>query len=359
VARVHVLTAAVLFGTTGTAQALGPDIEPLAVGTARIGVGAVLLVVIALAMGRARLGGGDRRLVALSGVFVAVYQASFFAAVADTGVAVGTVVALGSAPAFTGVFGRAFAGEVLARRWYAATGLAFVGVCLLTLGGGGGGQVSAPGIALALAAGAGYAGYAVAGKRLLDQGATPEGVMAAVFATGAVLLSPLLFLVPTQRLATTDGLLLALYLGALPTALAYILFARGLERLGASETSTLTLAEPVTALVLGFAVLGERPGAVAVAGAALVLGGLSLLGLGEIAGRVPRNGRDRDNERRHDGVGARGEAAAQADHAPAGRGAAGAQLLRGDGPPRPGRDAGALERGRHRGRRPGRAHARA
>ena len=43
--RVCVLTAAVLFGTTGTAQALGPEIEPLAVGTARIAIGAVLLVV--------------------------------------------------------------------------------------------------------------------------------------------------------------------------------------------------------------------------------------------------------------------------------------------------------------------------
>jgi drug/metabolite transporter, DME family len=279
VARLHVLTAAVLFGTTGTAQALGPSIEPLAVGTARIVAGAALLVLIAVVTGRARLGAADRRLVFVSGVFVAVYQASFFAAVADTGVAVGTVVALGSAPAFTGLFARALTGERLVPRWYAATGLACVGVCLLTLGGGDGGQVSAPGMALALAAGAGYAGYAVAGKRLLDQGGTPEGVMAAVFATGALTLSPLLFIVPAGPLLTTEGLALAAYLGALPTALAYILFARGLERLGPSETSTLTLAEPVTAMALGFAVLSERPGPVALAGAALVLAGLALLAL--------------------------------------------------------------------------------
>jgi drug/metabolite transporter (DMT)-like permease len=35
----------------------------------------------------------------------------------------------------------------------------------------------------------------------------------------------------------------------------------------------------VTAAALGFAVLGERPGATAVAGAALVLAGLALLAL--------------------------------------------------------------------------------
>jgi DME family drug/metabolite transporter len=279
VARVHVLTAAVLFGTTGTAQALGPDIDPLAVGSARIVVGAALLAVVALAAGRARLGSGDRRLVLLSGVFVAVYQASFFAAVADTGVAVGTVVALGSAPVFTGLFGRLFAGERLERHWLAATGLACGGVCLLTLAGSSGGEVSAPGIALALAAGAGYAGYAVAGKRLLDQGGTPETVMAAVFGTGAIILLPTLAITPSTDLLTANGLALAAYLGAVTTALAYILFAKGLKQIGASETSTLTLAEPVTATALGVLVLGERPSVAAAAGAALVLSGLALLSM--------------------------------------------------------------------------------
>jgi drug/metabolite transporter, DME family len=300
-ARVHVLTAAVLFGTTGTAQALGPDIEPLAVGSARIVVGAALLALVALAAGRASgsaarragLGSADRRLVLLAGAFVAVYQASFFAAVADTGVAVGTVVALGSAPAFTGVIGRLFAGERLEGRWFAATGLACAGVCLLTLGGGSGGEVSAPGIGLALAAGAGYAGYAVIGKHLLDRGGTPEGVMAAVFGTGALILLPALFVMDTGELYSPGGLALAGYLGAVTTTVAYILFAKGLKQIAASETATLTLAEPVTAMVLGFAVLGERPGAVAVAGAALVLAGLALLAV-RVEGR--RWGRPRAAE---------------------------------------------------------------
>jgi drug/metabolite transporter, DME family len=278
-ARAQVLTAAVLFGTTGTAQALGPEIEPLAVGAARIVVGGTLLVVVAALAGRATLGDGDRRLVLLSGVFVALYQVGFFAAVADTGVAVGTVVALGSAPAFTGVFGRLFTGERLERQWFLATGLACAGVALLTLGGGSGGEVSAPGIGLALMAGAGYAGYAVASKHMLDRGATPEAVMAAVFGTGAILLLPALALVGPGQVVSAQGVALAAYLGAVTTALAYILFARGLEQIGASETATLTLAEPVTAMALGFLVLGERPGAVAVAGAGLVLGGLALLAL--------------------------------------------------------------------------------
>jgi DME family drug/metabolite transporter len=282
-ARTQILSAAVLFGTTGTAQAVGPELDPLAVGTSRIAVGGALLALIALlaaATGRLRLTtGGGPRAVLLAGACVAVYQATFFAAVDDTGVAVGTVVAIGSGPAFAGLFARTFAGERLTPRWAAATGLACAGVVLLVLGGGAGGSVSAPGVGLALISGAGYAGYAVASKRMLDAGGAPEAVMAAVFGVGALLMLPLLAIVPAGGLATPGGLTLILYLGAVPTALAYVLFARGLERTGASETATLTLAEPLTAAALGVIALGERPGLAAAAGAALVMGGLAVLAL--------------------------------------------------------------------------------
>jgi drug/metabolite transporter, DME family len=292
----QVLLAAVLFGTTGTAQALGPSAEPLAVGASRIAIGAALLAAIALAAGARRRRGGvgvRGRLVRVlrgteaararagtvlvGGVCVAVYQATFFAAVAETGVAVGTVVAIGSAPAFAGLLARTFAGERLGWRWAAATALAGGGVALLVLGAGSGGSVSPAGVGLALVSGAGYAGYTVASKRMLAAGEAPEAVMAAVFGTGAVLLLPVLAIVPAGELATPGGIALAIYLGAVPTALAYLLFARGLERIGAGETATLTLAEPLTAAALGVILLGERPDLAAGAGAALVLAGLGLL----------------------------------------------------------------------------------
>jgi drug/metabolite transporter, DME family len=282
-ARTQILLAAVLFGTTGTAQALGPGVEsPLAVGAARIAAGGALLAlvaVVAAAAGRLRLRtGAGPRAVLFAGACVAVYQATFFAAVADTGVAVGTVVAIGSGPAFAGLFARRFAGERLERRWAAATALACAGVALLVLGGSGG-SVSPAGVGLALIAGAGYAGYAVASKRMLDAGGAPEAVMGAVFGAGALLMLPLLAIVPAGGLATPGGLALVLYLGAVPTALAYVLFARGLERTGASETATLTLAEPLTAAALGVIALGERPGLAACAGALLVMGALAVLAL--------------------------------------------------------------------------------
>jgi DME family drug/metabolite transporter len=58
-----------------------------------------------------------------------------------------------------------------------------------------------------------------------------------------------------------------------------VLFARGLRSLSASETATLTLAEPLTAGALGAIVLAEPFTALSAAGAALVLAGLLALGL--------------------------------------------------------------------------------
>src|SRR5262245_53096041 len=96
--RVQVLLAAVCFGTTGTAQALGPaGLSPTGVGAARILIGGSLLVLVALVMhgGRA-LTRVNPRPALVAGAAVAVYQLAFFAAVKDTGVAVGTIVAIGS-----------------------------------------------------------------------------------------------------------------------------------------------------------------------------------------------------------------------------------------------------------------------
>jgi DME family drug/metabolite transporter len=214
--------------------------------------------------------------VILGGVGVAGYQLSFFAAVADTGVAVGTVVALGSAPVFAGLLSRLTGGARLDARWGACTALATAGVAVLVASGGSA-TVSAPGVLLALCSGIGYATYTVAAKRLLDHGHEPEAVMARTFGAGALMLLPILPATGFAAFASPEAALLSVYLGAIPTALAYVLFARGLRVLPTAEVATLTLAEPLTAAALGTVVLGEQLSAAAAVGAAMVMGGLAAL----------------------------------------------------------------------------------
>ena len=278
-ARTQVLIAAILFGTTGTAQALGPDgSTPMTVGASRILIGGSLLAAMALAAGGFR-GRWPLGQVLLAGAGVAVYQLAFFQAVADTGVAVGAIVAIGSGPVFAGILERVLDGAWPGRTWFIATALATTGVAVLSLASATDASLSAGGIGLALVSGLGYATYTIVAKRLLRLGHTPVAVMGASFGLGAVLLLPVLLLGDTAWLHTPDGLALALYLGIVPTALAYSLFARGLRSLDASEVTTLVLAEPLTATVLGVVVLDERVGTGGLLGAVLILAGLAVLAL--------------------------------------------------------------------------------
>src|SRR6478672_8213300 len=69
---------------------------------------------------------------------------------------------------------------------------------------------------------------------------------------------PALFTSPMSWVATGPGLAVATYLAVLTTALAYLLYARGLRTTAVTTATTLGLAEPAVAAVLGLAVLGEH-----------------------------------------------------------------------------------------------------
>jgi drug/metabolite transporter, DME family len=279
VARSYVLIAAVLFGTTGTAQALGPaGVSPLSVGASRVVIGGAVLGLLAVTQLR-EWPRWSPWLVLCAGVAVAGYQLAFFEAVHRAGVAVAAVVAIGSGPVASGVLERVLGDGWPGRRWIAATLLAIAGIVSLSLGGNGHAAASSSGVGLALASGMAYATYTVIAKRLLSAGGGPVQVMGAAFGTGAILLLPVLLAGDLNWLHTAHGAELAAYLAVGPTVIAYLLFARGLRRLTASETTTIVLAEPVTATMLGVAVLHESLGTAAIAGVLLVIAGIGVLAL--------------------------------------------------------------------------------
>ena len=277
-----VAAAAALWGTTGTAQALAPDgAHPVAIGAVRIALGGAVLVVFASLSGlltrdRAPVigkGGWSFGAVAAAAAGVALYQPLFFAGVSEAGVSVGTVVAIGSAPVMAGFVGFLVLGERPGGPWIFATILAVSG-CALLLGPGSSGEISPVGVLSALGAGLCYGSYATASKMLLERGLSHSAVMAVAFGLVGALLAPALFFVDLVWLAEPAGVATALHLGLVATAAAYLLFARGLSGLPVATAATLSLAEPLTAGALGFLLLGERLGPVALAGAALILCGL-------------------------------------------------------------------------------------
>lgn len=274
-----VLAAAVLWGTTGTAQGLAPaGAQPEAVGAARLAVGGLGLLALAGAQGvRLPDARWPWRATALAAASMAAYQLCFFSAVARAGVAIGTAVAIGSAPILAGALGWLARGERPGRRWLVATLLAIGGGSLLVAATRGvDAKVDGFGLALAVGAGAAYATYTVASKRLLEN-TPPDLAMAAVFCLAALLLLPLLLRADLTWLAQPRGMAVALHLGLVATTAAYALFARGLALLPVATAVTLSLAEPLTAATLGIVVLGERLTPPAALGAALVLCGLAIL----------------------------------------------------------------------------------
>lgn len=278
--RALVVAAAALWGTTGTAQAFAPAGTPsAAVGAMRLIIGGLALLAFALAR-RTLPAPGPWPVVAtfLAGAGVAAYQLFFFAAVARTGVALGSLVTVGSAPILAGALALLIRREMPGWRWVAATALAVAG-CTLLVGAGQQFDVDAGGVALALGAGISYAGYTVASKQVLDR-QPPDAAIAVVFCLGALLLVPVLFFSDMTWLGRPRGLAVALHLGLVATALSYFLFARGLRATPVATAVTLSLSEPLTAALLGVLVLGERLAPLAMLGAGLLLTGLVVLSLG-------------------------------------------------------------------------------
>ena len=146
---------------------------------------------------------------------------------------------------------------VAGARWLAATAAAVAGCAMLVISGHASGA-SAAGVVLALFASFCYAVYAVTASYLITNGAGDRAVVGAIFGGAAVLLLPALFTSPMGWVATGAGLAVATYLAVLTTALAYLLYARGLRTTAVTTATTLGLAEPAVAAVLGLAVLGEH-----------------------------------------------------------------------------------------------------
>ncbi|MFF4413282.1 DMT family transporter [Streptosporangium sp. NPDC001559] len=264
-----VVAAAVLWGTAGTVGMLAAGVDPVSLAAARLVLGGLVLVVAARKLLPRLPRGGMLPLAALA---VAAYQLCFFAAVGRTGVAVGTVVAIGSGPVFTGLLSWLFDRRVPSGRWATATAAAVAGCAVLT---GGGGQVRLDGVLLALLGGLLYAFYAVTAARVIATGVPSDAVMAAMFGGAAVVMLPVLLWTGTAWLAEPRGLLTAVYLGCVSTAFAYVLYGRGLRVTPVATAATLALAEPAVAALLGVVVLGERLTLVSACG--LVLLGASLV----------------------------------------------------------------------------------
>ena len=274
---VAILITAVLWGTTGTAATFAPGVGPLAMGAAALGIGGLLQALIALpSLHRERAALASQRGVLTAGsVGVAIYPLAFYSSMHLAGVAVGTVVSLGSAPIASGLLEWIVERRRVSGWWMLAAGLGIAGSAVLCaakmhdtpadMAG------TAAGVGLGLVAGTTYALYSWSAHRLMGRGIGRAAAMGSVFGLGGLALMPVLAVTGAPLLASPQAFAVGAYTALVPMFLGYVLFGFGLTRVTASTATTLTLAEPAVAAVLAVVIVGERLSS---------LGWLGLAGIG-------------------------------------------------------------------------------
>lgn len=269
------MAAAVLWATIGPVArfALRAGIEPLEISFWRAAIGGLLFALHAARRGRLQL--ARRDLPAVGGfalLGVTIFYWSYFRAVELGGAALAAIL-LYTAPAWVALAAALWLGERLTARKSLAVGLTLVGIALVALGSGAGGESIAaargPALAWGLLAGVAYAAYYLFGKRYFVR-YDASTLFAYALPLGAVLLLPAVTFAPK---AGAEWLVL-LFLGAVPTYGAYLLYSAGLARVEATRAATVATLEPVVAAALAYAVWGEALRGRGYLGAALVLAGV-------------------------------------------------------------------------------------
>ena len=274
------LAAAVLWRTTGTAQSfIVGEAHPLTIGALRLSVGGFALLAFVLLTKGLRWREIPWQAALASAVLMALFQPLFFSAVQLTGVAIGTVATIGSAPVFSGILEWTLLKRRPDRIWVSATVSAIAGCFLLFLGNGSA-SADPAGILLALGAGVSFAGYAITSKKVLEKmDAVPA--VAVIFSLSALCLLPFLLFYDISYITDFGNLGVIVYLGLGATSLSYILFSAGLKKIPSSSAVTLSLGEPMTAALLGVFIVGENLSGSAWFGVLLLLGGILILTMGK------------------------------------------------------------------------------
>jgi DME family drug/metabolite transporter len=220
----------------------------------------------------------DLGVMLLMGALQALSQAGYSAAIPYAGVTISTLIAICVAPVLVACSSVFITGERLTLVTFVALISALSGTVLLVMARSqpGAGSVSSTGILLAFLSACGYAGFILCG-RLLVGSYHPLCISTVAFTTGALLL---LCLATSTHLVITYPAwewIILLYLGCVPTALAYGLFQVGIRSLSATVTSIVTLCEPLTAALLAWILFGEQLNLYGLLGAGLLLGAMTML----------------------------------------------------------------------------------
>lgn len=276
---IFVLIGAMLWGTTGTAQTFLPDAaHPFVISAGRSTIGGFSLLIIMVLLKKINFKTWPWKETIYAAICISLFQLLFFSSVLLTGVAIASVVAIGSAPVFSGLVEWIYFKTRPTRIWGISTSFAIVG-CLFLFLNKGEITINPVGIVYSLIAGLIFAFYTLSSKSILaKEEAIPSVAM--TFSVSAVFLLPFLFIYDLSWLNDAGNVGIIFYLGLATTSVAYVFYSRGLNKIPSSSALTLSLAEPTTAAILGVLIVGETLSGMSWIGILLLLGSIVVLTVG-------------------------------------------------------------------------------
>ena len=261
------------------------ELSPIAFNAIRFPVASLLLYVILRANGQVSLPErADRlRVVGLGVLGNVLYQNLFIFGLALTTAGNGSLL-LSTVPIWTVLLSVFLGHEHPSPLVWTGVFATLVGMILVVAGGPGlqlGGE-SLLGDLLMVAAAIAWSFYTV-GSRNLIRRYGPLRVTAWTMWVGTIglFLLGLPDILGTALGEVSVGAWLAvLYAGCFALTTAYVIWTRGVERIGSARTAAYSNLVPVVAMLVAWPWLGERPTLVQLGGAAVILIGISLAGMG-------------------------------------------------------------------------------
>ena len=273
------IVAGVLWGTgglSGNLLAAQGHLHPLAVAAYRLLLGGACVVLFAWATGHLRRLAWSPTVVSrlvVAGVLLGQFQACYFVSVSLTSVSLATMVTIGSVPVFVTLFTTMRDRRLPGRTTLVSVLAAVAGLALLTWSPVEGGWRVAGGVAFALLAGAGFATLTT---RRPVEGLDSLCTTAFGLLLGGVGLLPLGLCFGMALPPRPEVLAIALYLGVVPTGVAYAAYFAGLRTARPVLAALSALLEPLTAVVLSMVLFHDALGLAGWAGAALLAAALAL-----------------------------------------------------------------------------------
>lgn len=278
-----VCLAAIFWGTIGFSQSFAnPEIEVTWVASARFAVASLVFFFLWWVSKHNKR--QEKSLLIkhwpmmlLAALSIVINNFCFFYGVRATGVAIGSVATIGSAPVWAGLLNLVFKGNIPSLKWWMGVLVATSGVLWVALEQASTWYLDLTGLMSCLLAGLGYALFTQVTGTLVNKISVPTTTVV-VFSMAFVLATIFSFMIsPVPAVVTCTDWLVFIYLGFFATGVAFFLYSKALTQIEASTGVALTLLDPFTSFLLAVFALHEPLNLTAFFGLGLILLGLGFV----------------------------------------------------------------------------------